>query len=70
MIRYVGDEITVAQVMEENGYTLEEDKVHWVFRGERGESRLAVGILEGLLRETGSQKLRLYVRQERNRCQG
>lgn len=68
-MRYETDGTTVSGVMVEHGYQLEADGVHWVYRGELGESRLAVGPLEGLLRETGSRRLRLYVRQERDRCQ-
>lgn len=67
-MKLVSDGTTVADVMGEYGYKLEADNIHWTFRGERGESRLPVGSLEGLLRESGGHRLRLYVQQERDRC--
>jgi hypothetical protein len=66
-MRLADDDTTVPQVMKENGYQLEGGQ--WVFRGERGESRLPEGPLAGLLRESGSRRLRLYVQQEKARCQ-
>jgi hypothetical protein len=53
-------------LMQELGYRLE--GTFWIYEGPRGESRLAQGPLMGLLAQSGSQRLRTYVLQERNRC--
>lgn len=53
-------------LMLELGYRFE--GVAWIYEGPRGESRLAQGPLLGLLSQSGSQRLRTYVLQERNRC--
>lgn len=66
MIRYTSDGATVAQVLEEFGFALDDDGIHWCYRGARGERRLAAGMLEGLLREAGSSRLRAYVKQEKD----
>ena len=63
------DGVSVPKILAEYGYTLSPDGIHWCYRGERGESRLAIGALEGLLRESGARRLRLHIQQEKARCQ-
>ena len=70
MIRLESDGITVAAVMSEHGYQLSEDRIHWVYTGLRGESRIGVGFADALLRESGGTRFRMYVRQERDRAKG